>query len=233
MRSVPSDLTTRARIRDAAIELFAAHGFDRTSVKAIAEAAGVSAGLVIHHFGSKAELRRHCDEHVLATLQDERKSAPDAPVTSLIQELLAQVDQAGAKFDYLGRMLREPGETADRLYGRLIESTAEYLAAGRAAGTIAPCSDPEATALLVTVFGIAHFLDRDRITRAFGLDPLSPDGARRLTVPTLELLTGGLYADSSLLDAAREAIESTGGPTVPDDETPASELPDPETKGPA
>jgi len=54
-------MTSRARLRDAAIELFAERGFDKTSVKAIAEAAGVSPGLVIHHYGSKDELRRVCD----------------------------------------------------------------------------------------------------------------------------------------------------------------------------
>ena len=50
------DLTARARIRDAAIECFARQGF-AVSVRAIAAHAGVSPGLVIHHFGSKAGLR--------------------------------------------------------------------------------------------------------------------------------------------------------------------------------
>src|SRR5690606_20135242 len=44
---------TAARIRDAAIVEFAAHGFTKSTVRAIAESAGVSPGLVIHHFGSK------------------------------------------------------------------------------------------------------------------------------------------------------------------------------------
>ena len=73
--SESSDLTARARLRDAAIELFAERGFDKTSMKAIAEAAGVSPGLVIHHYGSKDELRRVCDEHVIAKLLDERFAA--------------------------------------------------------------------------------------------------------------------------------------------------------------
>ncbi|MGH3558484.1 MAG: TetR family transcriptional regulator, partial [Mycobacterium sp.] len=47
MRS--ADLTAAARIRDAAIEQFGRHGFG-TGLRAVAEAAGVSAALVIHHF---------------------------------------------------------------------------------------------------------------------------------------------------------------------------------------
>ena len=86
--SESSDLTSRARLRDAAIELFAERGFDKTSVKAIAEAAGVSPGLVIHHYGSKDELRRVCDEHVIAKLLDERFSSAEAPSPNLVQALL-------------------------------------------------------------------------------------------------------------------------------------------------
>ena len=62
MRSV-DDLTATARIRDAAIEQFGQHGFG-VGLRAIAKAAGVSAALVIHHFGSKDGLRKACDDYV-------------------------------------------------------------------------------------------------------------------------------------------------------------------------
>ena len=60
MRS--ADLTAAARIRDAAIEQFGEHGFG-VGLRTIAEAAGVSAALVIHHFGSKDGLRKACARH--------------------------------------------------------------------------------------------------------------------------------------------------------------------------
>ena len=62
MRSA-DDLTATARIRDAAIEQFGEHGFG-VGLRAIAKAAGVSPGLVIHHFGSKDGLRKACDDYV-------------------------------------------------------------------------------------------------------------------------------------------------------------------------
>lgn len=43
----------RARILTAARELFAEQGFQKTSTAAIAREAGVSEGIVFHHFGSK------------------------------------------------------------------------------------------------------------------------------------------------------------------------------------
>ena len=73
------DLTARARIRDAAVARFGRDGF-RAPVRAIAEDAGVSAALVIHHFGSKDALRAECDEHVLRVIRDgaHRRAEPVA-----------------------------------------------------------------------------------------------------------------------------------------------------------
>jgi TetR/AcrR family transcriptional regulator, regulator of cefoperazone and chloramphenicol sensitivity len=64
------DLTARAKIRDAAVELFADAGYRGTSIRDVARAAGVSSGLVQHHFGSKAGLREACDAHVKETLRE-------------------------------------------------------------------------------------------------------------------------------------------------------------------
>ncbi|MEX0658697.1 MAG: TetR/AcrR family transcriptional regulator [Egibacteraceae bacterium] len=69
------DRTARARIRDAAITRFAEDGVAGTSVRAIAGQAGVSAALVIHHFGSKEALRAACDEHVAATIRERKQTA--------------------------------------------------------------------------------------------------------------------------------------------------------------
>jgi TetR/AcrR family transcriptional regulator, regulator of cefoperazone and chloramphenicol sensitivity len=60
------DLTARARIRDAALRQFAEQGFERSTIRGIAATAGVSPGLVRHHFGSKEALRDAVDEHVLS-----------------------------------------------------------------------------------------------------------------------------------------------------------------------
>src|ERR1700683_2794184 len=49
---------TEARILDAAAQAFLAAGYDRTTIRAVASAAGVDAGLVMHYFGSKQELFR-------------------------------------------------------------------------------------------------------------------------------------------------------------------------------
>ncbi|MDT5175794.1 MAG: hypothetical protein QOG37_3045 [Mycobacterium sp.] len=47
---------TRARILTSARELFAINGIDRTSIRAVAKAAGVDAALVHHYYGTKEQL---------------------------------------------------------------------------------------------------------------------------------------------------------------------------------
>jgi AcrR family transcriptional regulator len=47
---------SEAAILAAARQMFAQHGYERTSIRAIAELAGIDPALVIQHFGSKQEL---------------------------------------------------------------------------------------------------------------------------------------------------------------------------------
>ncbi|HMG62097.1 MAG TPA: helix-turn-helix domain-containing protein, partial [Streptosporangiaceae bacterium] len=44
---------TEARILAAAAAVFVADGYERATIRAVASAAGVDAGLVMHYFGSK------------------------------------------------------------------------------------------------------------------------------------------------------------------------------------
>ena len=73
-RRIDRDRTAVSRIRDAALSEFAAHGVARATMRSVAEAAGVSAQLVVHHFGSKEGLAAACDEHVLQLFREHNVS---------------------------------------------------------------------------------------------------------------------------------------------------------------
>lgn len=69
-RADRGDLTARAVIRDQALRLFAEHGPEAVSLRRVAAEAGVSPGLVAHHFGSRAGLRQAVDDHVAGLFDD-------------------------------------------------------------------------------------------------------------------------------------------------------------------
>jgi AcrR family transcriptional regulator len=52
----PGENRTRQTILDAARRLFAQHGYERASVRAVAREAGVDPALVLHFYGSKEQL---------------------------------------------------------------------------------------------------------------------------------------------------------------------------------
>jgi AcrR family transcriptional regulator len=109
---------TEARILDAATQVFFSAGYDRTTIRAVASAAGVDAGLVMHYFGSKQELfRRVIDaapvpevsgapgqaaEQLLASLASRLASEPVASLT-LMRSMLTNPEAASAAADAIAR----------------------------------------------------------------------------------------------------------------------------------
>jgi AcrR family transcriptional regulator len=73
---------TRAKLLTAALELFAARGYAATSVDAIADEAGVSAGLLYHHFDNKAAVLNAIFEQSLADVQATFAAAEREPRAS-------------------------------------------------------------------------------------------------------------------------------------------------------
>ena len=205
MRSVGADhgdLTARARIRDAAVRRFGADGFG-ASVRAIAADAGVSPGLVIHHFGSKDGLRAVCDEHVLRVIRDAETDAFTSSSPPDLLGQLASLDEYAPLVGYLVQALLAGGDLAATLLARMTADAEEYLADAVAAGRMRPSRDPAARAAFLVDVGIGAVL-------SFVRRHPPVDGDYRATLrayaeanslPALELYTEGLLTDASVLDA--------------------------------
>jgi AcrR family transcriptional regulator len=102
---------TEARILDAAAQIFLTAGYERTTIRAVASAAGVDAGLVMHYFESKQELYRRvidaapvpeisgapaeATEQILAMLADRLASTPVASL-ALLRSMLTNPEAASA-----------------------------------------------------------------------------------------------------------------------------------------
>ena len=214
MRTVSdaADLTTRARIRNAAIELIGTHGYERASVRMIAQAAGVSPALVVHHFGDKNGLRTQCNDYVTAMFTDDTGAAAGSSGTiEIIHAALNNLEVYGPALNYLAQMLSDDSLAADELFDGMLHGTMRGMRQQEAAGIIRPQGDTEGTALLLTLFGLAPLVLRRQFARALGEDDLTPAGIARLTIPMLELFTHGYYKDDTILQAAKSAMEEQNG----------------------
>jgi AcrR family transcriptional regulator len=220
-----SDLTARARIRDAAIQTFGTAGFD-ASVRAIAAAAGVSPGLVMHHFGSKDGLRSACDDHVLRVIRQAESEAFTRSGPGALLAQLAELDHYAPLVGYLVQALLAGGDLASTLLVRMTADAEEYLAEAVAAGRIRPSRDPAARAAYLVDIGVGAVL-------SFVRRHPPVDGDHRATLrayaeanslPALELYTEGLLTDPGLLEEhLRYRADQGAGPapTHADEGSPA------------
>ncbi len=197
-----ADLTTRARIRDAAIACFAEDGFD-ASVRTIAQRAGVSQGLITHHFGSKAALRSECDTEVLRRYSEVKHQAVDNPAGSF-SGLLAAPGLHSLVIVYMLRAVHAGGQPAHAFLERIIDNAREVMAHSVRSGLVRPSRDEEARlrylAYQATGAMLVQFITSPATTPEEFVASIQAGGQDQV-LPTLELLTEGMFTDSSVLDA--------------------------------
>ena len=199
MRS--ADLTAAARIRDAAIEQFGERGF-AVGLRAIADAAGVSAALVIHHFGSKDGLRKACDDYIAEEIRSSKSEALQSkdPATWFAQ--MAEIEDYAPLMAYLVRSMQSGGELATLLWRRMIDNADEYLDEGVRAGTIKPSRDAHARARYLGITGGGGFLLYLQMHETpTDIRAVLRDYAREMILPALEIYTEGLMVDRAMYDA--------------------------------
>jgi AcrR family transcriptional regulator len=209
MRSV-DDLTAVARIRDAAIERFGAQGFG-VGLRSIAEAAGVSAALVIHHFGSKDGLRKACDDYVAEEVRSSKSAAMNSsdPATWLAQ--LAEIEEFAPLTAYLVRSMQTGGDLAKTFWRTMLDNAASYLDEGVASGILKPSRDPAARARFLAITGGGGLLLYIQMHETpTDLRAVLRDYAREMVLPSLELYTEGLMTDSHMYEAFLAQAEQEG-----------------------
>jgi AcrR family transcriptional regulator len=198
MRSAPDDRTARAVIRDEALRLFAEHGPDAVSVRQVAAAAGVSPGLVIHHFGAKDGLRDAVDAHVLALfgamlaeLATADLRSPDT-AGSLAEAVVRYLPPDSPVPGYLRRLLLAGGDPGRELVRGLFEASRAALEAMCEAGLADRGADPAVRAAILMSNDLAVLLLREQLADVVGEDPLTTAGMTRWGREMLAIYTAGL-----------------------------------------
>ncbi|KUI06768.1 MULTISPECIES: TetR/AcrR family transcriptional regulator [Mycobacterium] len=201
MRSASNDLTAVARIRDAAIDQWGQHGFN-VGLRTIAEAAGVSAALVIHHFGSKDGLRKACDDFIADEIRQAKTESMQTsdPATWLAQ--MAEIESYAPLMAYLVRSMQSGSELAKSFWRRMIDQVEQYTDEGVRSGVLKPSRDPRARARYLGMIGGGGFLLYLQLhDNPTDLRAVLRDYSEDMVLPALELYTEGLMADSTMYDA--------------------------------
>lgn len=193
---VPDERTTIERIRTAAMESFAAQGSAATTMRGVAAAAGVSLGLVQHHFTTKAGLIKAVDDHVMSLVvasmsQPLSDGAKDSisEIGSRINALIAaQPDVAR----YLGRVLVDGSP-----FGAVVFDTLLALGTARwhqrvERGEVRPDVDITWAAINGLVLALGAISLRSHLDRHLPAPLTSPRQLERWQTATDSLLREGL-----------------------------------------
>jgi TetR/AcrR family transcriptional regulator, regulator of cefoperazone and chloramphenicol sensitivity len=195
------DLTARARIREAALEHFARDGYDRTTIRTIAKTAGVSPGLLRHHYGSKEDLREACDHYVFEMIHRANAEILSDPGAT------AQIRQTSKPFgSYVARSLADKSPTVGPIFDELVTMTEAWLARADDARADTPTVDRRVRAAVVTAMKIGIPLLHEHVSRALGTDMFGPDGDRLIALALLDIYSHTLI-DQDVATSAAEGYE--------------------------
>ncbi|HEX4062500.1 MAG TPA: helix-turn-helix domain-containing protein [Streptosporangiaceae bacterium] len=206
---------TRALIRETAWELFAAHGYDATTIKAIADAADVAPRTVTMHFPAKDDLLFADDDYFGAGRLELRLAARPAGqpaletlrqwMTGTIGEISAsRADDARIYWRARALRARLIGEN-DRLRGlaRASYAPAERILAAAIAGDLHVQPDALAPRLAATtaVTGLRELYDTSE-ARSLGPEPTGADLIHLVNL-VIDYTIAGLAAVTALLPATQ------------------------------
>jgi TetR/AcrR family transcriptional regulator, regulator of cefoperazone and chloramphenicol sensitivity len=197
MSSDPVDLTAAAAIRIAAMELFSERGYAEVTVRQIASAAGVSPALVIHHYGSKENLRAVLEERVAAfvesMLADLARVPEEGGSTSVAGLFADRLEREPGMAGYVRRLLADGGPNGIALFERLYQVTVAGIRALEQAGVIRPSRDEAVRSAFLLSNDLAMLLLRPHLSQAVGIDPLSRDGLVRWSAEVADVYMGGVF----------------------------------------
>ena len=196
------DLTARARIRDAALRLFAERGVDGATIRDIAAAAGVSLGLVRHHFGAKDELRAACDEYALAQAMRIKDAAIESGYGSSVGFLPEVHPMVVLLMQYFTRSISDGSPAAEAMFEQFVVLTERWLARQLPE----PPDDPKAVAVLIAAMQIGPMLLHKQVSAALGVDLLSKAGHIRSVKAYLDIYSQSWLSKDSA-KAAKAAFD--------------------------
>lgn len=203
MRSVDeSGISTQERILRAGLSVFAEHGYAAGSIRAIAQLAGVSPALVLHHYGSKEGLREACDARVLGYTDDKGRMLLSGSMPSIAhyRDQHPEIDDALA---YVVRAVTDGEETSRHWFERWQSESARLLRDLQAAGRVRDDVDADQAGALLASFGFGVLGTQELLAGYLGGEDLMTDPAATAYQDlAMAIFTGGLFTTDMAVGAA-------------------------------
>jgi TetR/AcrR family transcriptional regulator, regulator of cefoperazone and chloramphenicol sensitivity len=204
-----SELSARTKIREAALTLFGTAGFG-VSVRAIADVAGCSPGLVIHHFGTKQGLREAVDESILETLLQKFAGIPSHlpadELSSSMGTVFADVIGTSPEIrQYLRRSLLEGTQASEAIFDELLALTNRSLDLLEQVGGLRASSDVLWRPFQVLFVILGTLLLEPVIQRHIDEPVYAPEVLRKRTAANYDLLARGLFLPTARSEPEEES----------------------------
>jgi AcrR family transcriptional regulator len=148
---------------------FATDGTGATSLRTVASAAGVSLGLVQHHFATKAGLIQAVDDHVMqvviATVSVPVPEPPADSIADIGNRVVRFVRDHPVVCDYVSRALVDGSPLGNAVFDRLVTLGTERWEQRRANGETRPDLDMTWAALNALILALGTIILRAHIER--------------------------------------------------------------------
>lgn len=189
----------RERICEAALQGFAESGVAATSIRDVAAEAGVSPGLVQHHFATKDKLREAVNNYVVARAAETFADLPSGESAKEIQRELGDrvtglAHEHPEALLYVARLTADEDPTALEIFDAFLEIADRQWRRLAEGGVLRPDVDIGWAALQAIVLILGSALFEGAIGRHLPAPWRTPEQLERWNRANSELFRRGVYA---------------------------------------
>ena len=189
MRSV-----TAQELIQKGVELFSEKGFNSVSVREITSAAGVSPGLLIHHFKSKEAFIKACIDEVFGEVLSFKTEPNPLDMNTQLNKWKSNPEFYKTPLKFFKAVMSSNSEYSKQLFELILDGSRKVLEDGVKNGLVKKPSDLEMTNLVLAVNSLGTILLSDYIRDQLGGEFTDPEYAQGFMQANLEIYTNGVYA---------------------------------------
>lgn len=175
------------------VELFSEKGFNSVSVREITSAAGVSPGLLIHHFKSKEAFIKACIDEVFGEVLSFKTEPNPLDMNTQLNKWKSNPEFYKTPLKFFKAVMSSNSEYSKQLFELILDGSRKVLEDGVKNGRVKKPSDLEMTNLVLAVNSLGTILLSDYIRDQLGGEFTDPEYAQGFMQANLEIYTNGVY----------------------------------------